>query len=475
MNDNKETVKNIALKAGIWYVVSSVMVKMVSVITTPIFTRILTTDEYGTVSTFNAWCSLLIVICSLSLTNSIGRAKFDFPGKLNEYIGSLQILSAAFTAVLGIIAIIFLDFFSKILGLDKILTMLLIVYLFFSPAITFYQSGCRYKYEYKQNIAIAWYTALSTVTLSLILIFMSNGDKAVSRTIGTVFPTVALSICIWIKAFKNGNIKPNISYWKYGLSISLSMMFHTISMNILSQSDLVMISKICGTSSTALYSLVRNFALLLTIIIDAVNQGWLPWFHDTFFKGDTNSIKKNTRYIVMLECYIGLACMAFGPEAIYILGGEQYIEAVSCLIPMVLGVVCHSTYTHYINIELHKKKTIYASLGTMFAAVLNIFLNFICIPRFGYSVAAYTTFASYFALLIIHYIITRRILKVKLYDDKFMFGAILVISLISILINISYSNFVFRYLLIIVGLIAFLFSFRLFIKSFVKGKLENRK
>lgn len=45
---------NTALKAGVWYVISSIMVKAISIITTPIFTRMLSTSEYGTVSTFTS-------------------------------------------------------------------------------------------------------------------------------------------------------------------------------------------------------------------------------------------------------------------------------------------------------------------------------------------------------------------------------------------------------------------------------------
>lgn len=73
--------KNIAFQAGLWYVVSSVMVKAVSLLTTPIFTRILSQTDYGITATFSSWYALLLTFCTLNLTYSIGRAKLDFPGK----------------------------------------------------------------------------------------------------------------------------------------------------------------------------------------------------------------------------------------------------------------------------------------------------------------------------------------------------------------------------------------------------------
>ena len=85
-NDNK------ALKAGIWYTISSVTVKAITILTTPIFTRMMTTSDYGLATTFTSWYSLLMIFCSLNLTYSIGRAKLDFPGKLDEYVGSMPVL-----------------------------------------------------------------------------------------------------------------------------------------------------------------------------------------------------------------------------------------------------------------------------------------------------------------------------------------------------------------------------------------------
>lgn len=474
-NSETNVVKSVALKAGVWYVVSSVMVKMISVITTPIFTRTLSTTEYGTVATFTAWYALFIVICTLCLTNTIGRAKIDFPNKLNEYIGSIQSLSVIFTILLGLIVILFLPSVATFLELSESATMLLLAYLISSPAIIFYQNSCRYQYKYKQNIIIAWYTAITTVALSLLLLFTIDGDKAILRIMGLVLPTVTLSLFLWLRSLKQGYINAKIGYWKYGLMISLPLISHAISMNILSQSNRVIISKLCDTTATAYYSLVASYALLITVVTEAVNQGWQPWFHDNYAKGNNRLIRKNTKLIVLFECYIGLACMAFAPEAIYILGGEQYLGAIDCIVPMVLGVVCQSIYIHYINIELHLKKTIHASWGTLFAAIVNILLNLLLIPKYGYVASAYATFISYCLLLIIHFLITRLLLKVKLYNDFFMFIAIGGMLLLSLLFSFTYDVILYRCLLMAAVLTSFLVIFRSYAKNTVYQFFKKKK
>ena len=157
--------KGSAFKAGFWYTISSIIVKSMAVLTTPFFTRLMTTSEYGYASTFISWHALLLTIFSLNLTYSIGRAKLDFPDNLDDYIGSCQILSGIVSAILCIVVIMFISPFSKLFELTETGTVLLLLYLFFGPAISFYQNGCRYRYIYKQNIGIAWYISLTTTVL----------------------------------------------------------------------------------------------------------------------------------------------------------------------------------------------------------------------------------------------------------------------------------------------------------------------
>ena len=356
---------NTALKAGVWYVISSIMVKAISIITTPIFTRMLSTSEYGTVSTFTSWSGLLLTFFTLNLTYSIGRAKLDYPDKLDDYVGSMQLLSLLVSSVICVIMLAFLKPVSTFMELSESATILLILYLLFTPAINFKQNTFRYRYQYKQNVGIAWYIALSTVICSLALMIMLDGDKALYRIIGITLPTIVLSIFIWICTLKNHNVCYNKEYWKYGWALSGPLILHTVSMNILSQSDRIFISKICGAEATGIYSLAYNYGILLSIVTNAVADGWLPWFHDNYYAKNYADIRKNAKKIVLLGCYVGLACVALAPEAIIILGGKKYLTGIYCVPPVVLGIVCQYIYTHYVNIEMHLKKTKFVSQGTI--------------------------------------------------------------------------------------------------------------
>ncbi|MEE0463527.1 lipopolysaccharide biosynthesis protein [Blautia hydrogenotrophica] len=475
MKNNIKNDSGVALKAGVWYVVSSILVRAISIISTPIFTRLMTTEEYGNISTFTSWYSLLLAFCTLNLTYSIGRAKLDYKDKLDDYIGSMQLLSAIVTFLFAFVALTFIEPLSKFMELSELALVLLIIYLFFSPAINFFQNGFRYRYKYKENVAIAWYTAISTVILSLGLMLFTDWNRANCRMLGIVIPTILLASIFWIKSFQRGNLHINFEYWKYGIRLSGPLVLHTISLNILAQSDRIFIAKICGQADAGIYSLVHNYGVLISIITNAVSDGWLPWFHDSYFTKKYDEIKRNVKWVVLLGCFVGLACVALAPEAVMILGGDRYMSGVYCIPPIVMGILCQYVYTHYVNIEMHLKETKYISYGTIFAAILNIILNAFFIPMFGFVAAAYTTLFSYICLLFIHFFITKKILKVNLYNNWFMFGSVAITFFVVLILTFSYSYILLRYGIIIIGFLTFLWLFRNYIIRFLNTWICKKK
>ena len=475
MAEQKTEGKNTkALKAGVWYSASSITVKAITILTTPIFTRLINKEQIGIVSTFNSWYTLLLIFCTLNLTYSIGRAKLDFPGKFEEYVGSMQVLSFLFTLGLCLVSLPFLKPIAKAFELNEPLVLILMLFLLIHPIINFTQSKFRYSYKYKGNIAIAAYSTISNVTLSFLFLLIFTEERYYARVLGHVLPGVFLGLAFWFITLKKKNAVINLEYWKYGLGIGLPLILHSLSLNILGQSDRIMITKFCGSGFTGIYGIAYGYALLINIILGAANEAWLPWFHDSYFAEEYDQIKKNVKPLVVLGCMLGIGCIAIGPEAMAVLGPKDYQVGVWVIAPVTIGTVCQFIYQQYVHIELHLKKTQYISMGTIIAAVLNIGLNFIFIPKYGFIAAAYTTLVSYFVNMFIHFTVTRVILKVKLYDDWFMFLAIGIVIAISALFMSLYSTILLRYAILVAICILYLVFNRNTIKT-AYAKLKGKK
>ena len=108
MGKKREVSAGTVLKSGIWYTVSSICIRAIGIISSPIYTRMLTTADYGMANTYNSWVSLMNIFTCLCLVSCVGRAKLDFSNEYDAFLSSAQALSSgAALVILG------LNLFSK--------------------------------------------------------------------------------------------------------------------------------------------------------------------------------------------------------------------------------------------------------------------------------------------------------------------------------------------------------------------------
>lgn len=135
------------------------------------------------------------------------------------------------------------------------------------------------------------------------------------------------------------------------------------------------------------------------------------------------------------------------------MGGNQYLEAKYVMTPVAMGCVCQFLYTMYVNIEQYEKKTVGMAFASAGAALLNLALNAIFIPLFGYVAAAYTTLAGFLFLLIVHMLLVKKLGYSEVYDTKLVILTVLTMMLFTVGINFLYMNNVIRYAVILIYIV----------------------
>ena len=148
MGKKREVSAGTVLKSGIWYTVSSICIRAIGIISSPIYTRMLTTADYGMANTYNSWVSLMNIFTCLCLVSCVGRAKLDFSNEYDAFLSSAQALSSGAALVILGIVYVFLDPVSSLMGYSKGLILLLFVYLIFSPSVDYMQNKYRFQYKY---------------------------------------------------------------------------------------------------------------------------------------------------------------------------------------------------------------------------------------------------------------------------------------------------------------------------------------
>lgn len=456
--DNKKT----ALKSGIWYTISSIAIRAVAIITSPIYTSMLSTGDYGIANTFNSWIEVFNIITCLCVVYSIGRAKIDYAEKFDEYMSSLQALSSSFAFVVLILVTIFRHQVSEWIEYEIPFVIVLFVYLCISPSVEYTLQKCRYEYKYKENIIISVVICISTVVFSIVLMLVFNDKRYAGKILGTILPTFLMGLFCYVRILRNGKVFYNKEYWTYALKFGIPMIPHAFALVILAQIDRIMIKSICGPSDTGLYTYGYGFATLLAVFTNAIGQAWLPWFNDQLNLGNKEEIKQIQKKLVLLGIFLTVGFITVAPEALVILApnARDYWIAKWVIPPVALGTLAQYFYTNYVNLELFRKKTPLIAASSIATAAVNWGLNAIAIPRFGYISAAYTTLISYVFLMIFHYVATRFVLKEKIYQDSFMFIGLLMSTLVGMIIMSFYkdgaNNICLRYLtaIVILGIFA---------------------
>ena len=438
--------KNKVLSATIWYTISGFLMKGMGLLTTPIFSRILTQEEYGGVENFYACLSIITILGSLSLSASLIRARFDYENELNSFVKSNLVLGTAITILGGGIILFNFSFFSDILRLDYKLFLLIIVSVVVSPAYDMFVQIERFQYKYKVVVLISMLNSIMGVLLSLLLIhFMENNYWA--RILGGQIPVLVIGVVLYVYFLFKGK-KIRISYMKYALPICVPYMLHLLSGTILNCSDRIMITKMCGESDNALYSMSYNVAQAVNVLWMAMNSAFMPWQCEQLHSKAYSKIKKYSYvYILVFICCV-MGMMLIAPELLMILGGKRYVEAKNVIPPVMMGYVFLFLYSLYVNIEQYEKKNAGMAVATMTSAIVNIFLNVVLIPLFGFEAAAYTTMISYFLLFLLHYILVSRMKMEKCFDSKLIWTVSILLSIISIGIIKLYDLVFLRFLIL---------------------------
>lgn len=435
-----------ALKSGLWYTFSNFFVRSIGFLSTPIFTRLLTHAEYGAYNNYTSWLAIITIFVTLNLESSLISARFDYKDKFDEYIFSILSLSS----LSAVIWFIFLNVFSKqaesFLGLDRAYINAMLLYLLFLPAINLFQARERYYYEYKKTVITSLILAIGTAFVSVLLVINLN-DKLTGRILGSVIPTVIIGLIFYIYFIRKGK-KVKIKYWKYVLPICLPYIPHLLSMTLLNSTDRIMIKHWCGDEATALYSLAYNCGTLVTMFLTALNSAFSPWLGEKLSERNYRDIRDFSKKYIVAFLFLAIGIMIIAPEILLILGGKSYLEAIYVMSPVSMGCICQFLYTLFVNVEQFKKKTIGMAIASAVAASVNLLLNWIFIPRYGYLAAAYTTLVGYLCLLCIHMFLVYRLKLSIIYSYKFIACAFAIAFILMIIITMGYNNDIMHYITI---------------------------
>lgn len=451
---NKYMNMPIAARAAMWFMVCSLLTKGISFITTPIFTRLLTKEQYGLFTIYTSWLQIITIFSTFRLDYSVfNKGMSKYPDNRDEYASVMLGLTTVINSVLLIIYLIFHQAINSFTELSTVVVLCIFIRLYFIPAVNFWSLRQRYEFKYRIVVLVTILSAVSNTFIGILAVSLSE-NKGLARIFSSVLVEVAFGLAIYSFVMIKGRKFWNTEYIKFAIIFNFPLIPHYFSSYIVDQSDKIMIQKLLGFGSAALYSVAYTVGGLVKIIISAASNTLIPLQYRLL---EAKQYKNLNRQIVgvMIGTSYMIVCLAIvAPEIVLILGGKEYMPAIYVMPPVISSVYFSFLYTLLANVEFFFDKNKFAMKISMIGALVNVGLNYLLIPYFGFVAAAYTTLICYVIYAIGHMAYVDKISKIKVHEGIFEMTKLIYLGIVTTILSVSasflYELDIIRYILLLI-------------------------
>lgn len=395
------------------YVASNFLNKGISFLLMPIFTYYLAPSDYGLLSLFTVFLSVITPFVLLqshgAITVEYNKREFkDFP----QFMMS-GILNSIFAFLCVIIAVYFLSaYLAEIFELPR-KWILVLPFLAFSNSIILYLQT----YYIAKEKAI-FYGLLSIGNLFLnigfslfFVVILKYGYEG--RILGSLLCSFVISlVAIFVLVFKK-IIRLSISRkaQKSILLFGIPLIPHALGAIILNMADRLFIQQMIGTVELGIYTVGYTIGSIIMILEGSLNQAFYPFFYRNL-KLNTKKSRMNIllfSFVIVFILMISVIVLYISTPIIFNMLDNRYVNGQIFVLWVALGYMFLGFYKMFSGYLFYLKKTYILSILSILNIGLNLVLNYFLILKFGALGAAYATTISFFVFFILIMIISSKL------------------------------------------------------------------
>ena len=403
-------------KASLWFLICSFFQRGVSTVTTPVFTRLLSTEEYGRYNVFNSWMSIITVFVTLNLFYGVyaqGLVKFEEEKKI--FTSSLQGLTLVLVIVWTVLYLLVHDFWNDLFHLTTVQMLAMFVMMWTAAVFNFWAAEQRALYKYQALVAVTIGVSLAKPIVGILFVVLTE-DKVTARILGLMLVEVAGYTALFFIHMYRGKTFFSRKFWLYALRFNIPLIPHYLSQTVLNSADRIMIKNMVGAEEAGIYSLAYAISLIMTLFNTALMNTISPWIYQKIKAKKTEDIAPIAYITLVGIAGANLLLIAFAPEAVKIFAPATYYEAIYVIPPVAMSVYFLYCYDLFAKFAFYYEKTGFIMAASVAGATLNLVLNYIFIRLCGYWAAGYTTLVCYMIYCVCHYLFMNKVC------DKFCSG-----------------------------------------------------
>ena len=407
MNKYKKLIGNTVI-----FAIGSFSSKLLVFLLMPLYTRVLTTSDYGVMDIIVNTSNLLIPIVMVSINEGIIRFGLDRSVRKSDVLSTgLGVCLAGF--------LVFGLFIPLMKRVEFISSYAMLIYAYVlagclkSVVAQFVRSIGYVKLYAFDGILSTFTTVMFNILLLVVFKWGING-YVLSTVLSNVLSVLFLFWIADLKKFvKPRQVSPAIA--KAMLVYSLPLIPTTIFWWITNVSGRYMVTYFLGESANGLFSVAYKIPTVITMISGIFSQAWqisaVTEADDPEQTRFYSDIFSSYQTVVFL-CASGVLLLIRPITAILV--SEAFYPSWKYVPFLVLSVIFSCFVTFLGTFYMVAKKNAMALVTTCMGAGLNLVLNWFLIPKYGVNGAAFATFACYFTVFVLRAVDTRRIVRLDL-------------------------------------------------------------
>ena len=447
------------VKSSMVFLLSTVFLKGMIFLTTPIFTRIMSESDMGIIGTYQSWRGVFeaIAIFSIPAGGIFNVGMSQYRDDRDGYMSNMVCFCAVFASISGAFLLFFYDTLESFFMIPRSLIVLMVLYAMIMPAQLFWVARQRYEYKYRAVFCVTIISAICSQVFSVVAVMYSTSRLAESRLWATALVELPFGLFFMFLIISRGRKLFSKLIWKSTLIFTIPLIPHYLSSIVLTASDRIMINALDCSANAGIYTVIHSVGAVTTIIWGAIQASVTPYIYDKLDAKDYSGIDKMAEKTVVGFGIMSMLICLMAPEAVRILGPESYYIGVYAVPPIIGAIFISALYNLFSAVEFYHMKSVFIAFASCVASIFNVVLNYIFIPKYGFVVAGYTTLVSYILLSMMHYFNMRRIEKVDIFNSKRLILISSLLLLLCILPTVLYDKVILRYmvvaLIVLVGIL----------------------
>lgn len=406
--------------------------QLLSFISLPILTRVLTPDDYGVIEATTTLISVVGIIATLSLDSAAQRSYFDYtPERERE---RRVVLSSAFwpivawSSVLTLLVVLLREPLSDALfGTPENGSVIALAMAAFplAAASTFFLEVMRLRQQPTRYVLLSWFGSLVSVFLILYLVaiadFGLNGFYAAG--VISAVPTLVVAA-----ALAPHSILPTVNWGELRRMLAYALPLIPVAATTwgLQFADRFFLLAFANLHDLGIYALGVRLSNVLLLAVVAFGVAWSPFILDLYSRSPADELTVRSRALthVALAIAFGAVCISvYAREFFLVVTDPAFADAYQ-----VVGILCLGIFALSLNgvtmtgISI-TRRTRYFAQYAVYTAIINVALNFLLIPPLHGIGAALATSLSFVALAVLYYWRAQR-----LYRADFDLAAVLKIA-----------------------------------------------